>query len=498
MRTAWSIVVAVACTRPDPAPSIGETAAADDSSAAWADTAPLEAHDGLGDIAGPDPAAPLVIIGGGVSGMAAAIAAGHGILIEAEDTLGGRARFVTGLSTCVGCLDLVELGYDDSVALALSEWVALTGAEATDMTAAFLADSAAVHAAWAALGVEMSPWFRTTTLGTPRLMQLGGEEGALAATLAASLPDEVEVWLSTRVEGVAMQGGQLLGVRVDGRLVPASAVVIASGGFTGNADLMAEIVGAPDGLWGQSPVPGAAGDAVQWANGHAWGVSDLDAVGWYYSTIAAPDGDHHPIGLAFDPDGVHPWIWVDGDSGRFADETIVWSLVASTEQHRSDDIWAIGPEEAVEARISVEERDLFTALVAEGERATCASEVNALASALGLDEVALQAAVAQAEAARTGVAGDPWGRDEATFPDLSAGPFCAWRPGRVALKSFGGVSVDDQGRVLDREGEVVPGVYAVGEAAGMGAPGMGGRYGFDGSLPSVFWSGARVGASLAR
>ena len=48
----------------------------------------------------------------------------------------------------------------------------------------------------------------------------------------------------------------------------------------------------------------------------------------------------------------------------------------------------------------------------------------------------------------------------------------------------------------DLSGAVVPGLWAVGEAAGMGVPGMGGPWGFDGSLSAVVWSGWRTAAAI--
>ena len=84
-----------------------------------------------------------------------------------------------------------------------------------------------------------------------------------------------------------------------------------------------------------------------------------------------------------------------------------------------------------------------------------------------------------------------------TLPDLEDGGVCAIQPGRVAAKTFGGLAVDDGGRVLDAKGAVVPGLYAVGEAAGMLAPGWAGPHGVDGSLSAVVWSGWRLGEALA-
>ena len=80
---------------------------------------------------------------------------------------------------------------------------------------------------------------------------------------------------------------------------------------------------------------------------------------------------------------------------------------------------------------------------------------------------------------------------------LSSGrALCGFLPARIGEKSYGGVDVDLDGRVLDAAGQPITGLYAVGEAAGMGAPGMGGLTGFDGSIGAVVWSGWRVGDAL--
>ena len=79
---------------------------------------------------------------------------------------------------------------------------------------------------------------------------------------------------------------------------------------------------------------------------------------------------------------------------------------------------------------------------------------------------------------------------------MLAGELCAFQPGQTAGKTFGGIAVDEDGRALDAAGAVVDGLWVVGEAAGMAAPGLGGSSGFDGSLTAVVWSGWRAGAAI--
>ena len=68
------------------------------------------------------------------------------------------------------------------------------------------------------------------------------------------------------------------------------------------------------------------------------------------------------------------------------------------------------------------------------------------------------------------------------------------RPG--SAKSFGGAWLDDRARVLDVDGQPIPGLYAAGEAAGMlGTPAVG--EGFEGSVMGCYLTGRVAGVQAA-
>jgi predicted oxidoreductase len=65
-----------------------------------------------------------------------------------------------------------------------------------------------------------------------------------------------------------------------------------------------------------------------------------------------------------------------------------------------------------------------------------------------------------------------------------------------AAKAFGGAELDEQGRVLDANGEPIKGLWAAGEAAGMlGTPAVGG--GFSGSVTACYLTGRVAGQNAA-
>jgi predicted oxidoreductase len=74
-----------------------------------------------------------------------------------------------------------------------------------------------------------------------------------------------------------------------------------------------------------------------------------------------------------------------------------------------------------------------------------------------------------------------------------AAPYIAIRLHFVSRKSLGGIRTNLEGRVLTPDGSVVPGLYAVGEAAGFGGGGASGKR----SLEGTFLSGCILTARKA-
>ena len=80
---------------------------------------------------------------------------------------------------------------------------------------------------------------------------------------------------------------------------------------------------------------------------------------------------------------------------------------------------------------------------------------------------------------------------------LEEPPFYAAPVAVAVAKMFGGVDVDLDGRVVDTDGAVIPGVYAAGELSGMAGGSHVGGSGFTGSLTAVILSGRVAGAAAA-
>lgn len=83
--------------------------------------------------------------------------------------------------------------------------------------------------------------------------------------------------------------------------------------------------------------------------------------------------------------------------------------------------------------------------------------------------------------------------------DPAKGPLIAVRIRVLTRKTLGGIETDLDGRCLDADSTVLPGLYACGEAAGFGGGGMHGKNALEGTfLGGCIHSGKRVGEALAR
>jgi hypothetical protein len=82
--------------------------------------------------------------------------------------------------------------------------------------------------------------------------------------------------------------------------------------------------------------------------------------------------------------------------------------------------------------------------------------------------------------------------------DPAAGPLVAIRLSLLTRKTLGGIETDLSGRVMQRSGDPLPGVYAAGEVAGFGGGGMHGYRALEGTfLGGCLFSGRSAGRAAA-
>jgi len=437
-----------------------------------------------GDSREPTESLDVVIVGAGAAGLAAAMDLPGAVVLEADEAPGGRALYSGAVLQFVGTTEQEEAGVADSVATAVADWPTLTGGPATATTERWLTASAAVHDRLGDLGLTFTLADPDPLLHRRRLHMVGGEGSSLVAALVAALPASVEVRTGVRVTGLRLDGAKVVGVATEAGPIDARRVIVATGGFANRADLLERYVTWPAGSWAIGDDPYSEGSAIDWALTEGLGVAHPEAVG----------ANANVVGLASAAGGAtrarnDPWIWVDETGSRFVDESQGWSLTLAAAAEAHPPTWAIAASAELEPAVDAAD----WAAIAPAIR--CAPDAVALAAELGLDADPFVATLAAVAHTRAAGGEDAWGRDAPSLPNLT-GELCAFPPGRLASKSFGGLDVDDRGQVRTADGTPIAGLYAAGEAAGMAQPGLGGAWGCDGSLSAVIWSGWQVAATL--
>lgn len=351
-------------------------------------------------------------------------------------------------------------------------------------------------------------WRRKTDLD--RRTALGA---SLVASLRRSLMDrQVPLWLRTDFRELLVTDGRVSGVRVerDGELIDLHAsrgVILGSGGFEHNQALRERYLPKPtNAAWSATP-PGANTGAALEAALAEGAATDLMEHGWWAPTIAVP-GEEKPRPI-FAERAFPGSIVVNGRGQRFVNEAAPYLefVAAMYRDNQATDgqslpAWvifdtrfrfryAMGP--LMPSQIMPDEH-----LPAEWLNTLYykADTLDALAQQIGVNSAGLQASVARLNGfARSGEDLD-FGRGGNVFDryygsvdvkpnpclaPLEKGPFYAMRMDAGDIGTKGGLLTNEHAQVLHCSGEVIEGLYAIGNTSasvfGTTYPGAGGTLG---------------------
>lgn len=310
----------------------------------------------------------------------------------------------------------------------------------------------------------------------------------------------------TEITRLRIEGGRVTGL--EGRnagtgepiTVASKAVVVATGGFNSNLDMVLEYCPALKSdkvLVGSGPGSTGSGHTlVRQAGGY---LTHMDHI-WFY-VYATPDyrDPAQRRGLVFRM--VPGYIWVNQQGRRFHNEALSGgnsatpALLAQSPRHA----WAI-MDAPMTATMEIADpyyrdgdkvaREKVMELLDNSPFIRKAGTLPELAAGMAVDVPEFLATVARYNKA--------CGQQRETEPELGkplksskpfdTPPYYAVQMFPLARKNFGGVKTDLKCRVLDQQLAPICGLYAAGEVAGMAGGHINGRAGLEGTMlgPSVF------------
>lgn len=467
--------------------------------------------------------ADVVIVGAGGAGMAAAIeAAGRGarvVVLDPAAEAGGTARSAGG-GTCIAGSPLQErLGIPDSPAQALEDWLAW-GGETVDVEWARRYVEAGVSDLYvwlATLGVEWvrADWHEGNRVPRWHAPRDGGLGVIRALERAARAEPRIGWGFRTRVTDLVAAGGRVAGVLAQGPEGPveyrAGAVLIASGGFNNNLEMVRRHAATlpPGGRILLGGGEGARGDGHAILERIGAQFVNLDAV-WMYP-YATPDYQD-PAGVrGLVCRGLEGDVWVNAQGQRFHNEDRRGGATGAVAllRQRPATCWSI-IDARIAARYTVAHpryrngttplRDRLQQLLDESPFIARGNTLEALAAAAGLAGGALrETIVAHNRMLATRLEADPdFGRSLRGLDPLTEPPFYAIQFFPLARKNLGGARTTLTCQVLDGQDRPIPGLFAAGEVAGMAGGRINGRAALEGTMfgPSLF-SGRVAGRSMA-
>jgi predicted oxidoreductase len=456
----------------------------------------------------------VAIIGAGGAGVAAALEAGEAgasvVLLEQDGKLGGTAATSGGGCFIVGTPLQASQGIHDTPDAAYEDWVKWGGGAVDEVWARYYIEHtlhdlyfwAEKHGAkWVDLkfqeGNRVFRWHRPA----------GNGLGLMTALIDSMHAKAVATILTgTRADTLLTENGRVCGLRATSATTGATTeirsttVVVTTGGFNSNLDMVLEarpelrafrvMEGSGRGA------TGSGHQLLRELGGYFTHMEDI----WFY-VYATPD-HRDPTGRRGLVFRLTPgYIWVNQDGRRFHDESTTGGASASPALMRQTPphAWAI-LDTPMTAVMEVADpyyrdgdkvrRDRVQELLDTSPFIKKASTLDELARRIEVDVPTFLHEVGEYNTAfDKGLDREPaFGKVLAQSKKFDTPPYYAIQLFPLARKNFGGVKTDIRCRVLNRYFELIPGLYAAGEVAGMAGGHINGKAGLEGTMlgPAIF------------
>ena len=234
--------------------------------------------------------------------------------------------------------------------------------------------------------------------------------------------------------------------------VNAKAVILATGGFGANLDMVVEY--KPD-LAGfmTTNAPGAQGQGIDMAVAIGAGTVDMDQI-QIHPTVEANTAALITEGLR--GDGA---ILVNAEGNRFTDEVGTRDVVSAAEIAQTGSYSWLVIDQAMADASSVIQGYINNGYTVTGET------YEELAEAMGVDAAAFAATMDKWNAAVAAGVDEEFGRTSFANP-LDTAPYYAIKVTAGIHHTMGGLTINPQTQVLAGDGTVIDGLYAAGEVTG--------------------------------
>ncbi len=438
----------------------------------------------------------VIVIGSGVSGLAAATTAAEGgarvIVIEKQRSLGGTSNFFDGMFAVESPMQrerYITYSRDEAFKriMEYSHWRANAR-----LVRAFVDESGSTIAWLLGMGVE----FSDATINMPDAPRtyhvVKGNGAAVVKALATRAKEKgADLRAGASVRRILREGDGVTGVVVEENgeevTVAARAVVIASGGYANNKEWIKKYAGFDLDV---NVIPIGNVDKMGDGIRMAWEVGAAEeGMGLLELFRVGPIGPDLPMKGQIEFIAGQPDLWVNSKGERFCDEGIAFydtSVGNANARHKEGYTFSIFDdsikqrllEKGIDRGIAMEnppgtrpinlDRELSAALERGSTEVFGADSIEELAAKIGIDPAALKATVDEYNLFCEKGHDDLFAKDPQYLRPLKGPRFYAAKARTIFLGTLGGIKINHRTEVVDKKGKVIPGLYAVGfDAAGM-------------------------------
>ena len=360
-------------------------------------------------------------------------------------------------------------GYFDSVELMeLDTLIGGKGKNNPELVKALAENSAAAIEWLASIGADVKNVGAFGGASVKRIHRPVNADGKVTAVGAYIVPileknlqdRNVQFLFDTTANEIIMKDGKAVGIKATGKdgnkvTINAKSVVIATGGFGANAEMVEKYKPELKGF-ATTNAEGAQGQGIEMATAVGAATVDMDQIQIHPTVHIEEDGNAHLITEGLRGDGA---ILVNAEGKRFYDEVSTRDKVSAAIIAQPDkSAWLVVDQSMVDKSA------VIAGYIKSGYTVTGAT-YEELAKAMGVDEATFVSTMNtwnQAVEAKTDA---EFNRTSFANP-LTAAPYYAIKITPAVHHTMGGIVINPKAEVLNEKGEVISGLFAAGEVTG--------------------------------
>ena len=360
-------------------------------------------------------------------------------------------------------------GYFDSVELMeLDTLIGGKGKNSPELVKALAENSAAAIEWLASIGADVKNVGAFGGASVKRIHRPVNADGKVTAVGAYIVPileknlqdRNVQFLFDTTANEIIMKDGKAVGIKATGKdgnkvTINAKSVVIATGGFGANAEMVEKYKPELKGF-ATTNAEGAQGQGIDMATAVGAATVDMDQIQIHPTVHIEEDGNAHLITEGLRGDGA---ILVNAEGKRFYDEVSTRDKVSAAIIEQTDkSAWLIVDQ------TMVDKSAVIAGYIKSGYTVTGAT-YEELAKAMGVDETTFVSTMNTWNQAVEAKSDAEFNRTSFANP-LTAAPYYAIKITPAVHHTMGGIVINPKAEVLNEKGEVISGLFAAGEVTG--------------------------------